>query len=141
MSDLLHNITINADGQHVYDAVATQQGMQGWWTRDTTLEARVGGTAVFGFNHRGAVFHMTIDALEPGKLVQMSCSGDHPEWAGTTLEWTIEPTPEGTVLHFVHRGWRASTPFMASCNSTWGELMFRLKDYVETGRTNPHWTE
>jgi hypothetical protein len=27
------------------------------------------------------------------------------------------------------------------CNSTWGELMYRLKGYLEGENPGPHWTE
>ncbi len=141
MADLLHCIAVNAKPREVYDAVATRAGMRGWWTRDTQMEERVGGKAEFGFDKRRLVFRMVIDALEPAKLVRMTCAGDHPEWAGTTLEWTVEPGPNSTVLHFCHRGWRSLTPFAATCNSTWGELMYRLKEFVETKRDNPHWSD
>jgi uncharacterized protein YndB with AHSA1/START domain len=141
MTDLLHNVPINAAPEKVYATIATQAGMQGWWTRDTTMAAEVGGKAEFGFEKRGMVFRMVVDELKPSRSVRLTCSGDHPEWAGTTLEWKIEPTPAGSVLRFIHRGWREPTDFAASCNSMWGNLMFRLKTYAETGRPNPQWTE
>jgi hypothetical protein len=39
------------------------------------------------------------------------------------------------------RGWREPTDFAASCSSMWGNLMFRLKAYAETGKPNPQWTD
>jgi uncharacterized protein YndB with AHSA1/START domain len=141
MPDLLHRIPINAIPKDVYDAVATQAGMQGWWSQDTKMDERVGGKTEFGFSKRSMVFRMVIDALEPGRTVRLACSGDHAEWAGTTLEWKVETAPEGSILHFSHRGWREMTPFAATCNTTWGELMYRLKSFVETRRANPHWIE
>jgi hypothetical protein len=30
---------------------------------------------------------------------------------------------------------------MAGCNSMWGNLMFRLKAFVETGKPSPQWTK
>jgi uncharacterized protein YndB with AHSA1/START domain len=141
MTDLNHNIPINASPAKVYATIATQTGMQGWWTKDTVMAPKVGGNAEFGFDKRGMVFRMTIDDLKPNQTVRMTCSGDQPEWAETTLEWTIEPTPEGSLLHFVHRGWRGTTPFCSSCNSMWGHLMFRLKACAETGKPDPQWTE
>ncbi len=45
MADLFHSIPINASPKDVYDAVATQKGMRGWWTRDTKMDERVGGNA------------------------------------------------------------------------------------------------
>ena len=141
MPDFFHSIPIAAKPKDVYAAVATPKGMQGWWTRDTTMEEKVGGKAEFGFDKRGMVFRMRVNTLEPAKAVTMSCSGDQPEWAGTKLEWTIESDGDGSVLNFCHRGWREMTPFAASCNSMWGRLMFRLKAFVETGKPDPQWTE
>jgi len=139
--DLHHSVPIAAAPPTVYAALATQSGMQGWWTRDTVMDARAGGAAQFGFDRRGMVFRMTILDLSPGRSLRMRCAGEQPEWAGTTLEWNIDPTPEGSVLHFVHRDWREMTEFCASCNSMWGQLMFRLKAFAQTGTPNPQWTE
>jgi hypothetical protein len=33
------------------------------------------------------------------------------------------------------------TDMVATCNSTWGELMYRLKDHVEGRNPGPHWRE
>jgi len=82
---------------------------------------------------------MRVEALEAGKRVVLSCSGDPAEWAGTTLEWTLRPDDGGTRLDFRHGDWKAMTPYAIMCNSTWGELMYRLKKFVESGRPNPHW--
>jgi uncharacterized protein YndB with AHSA1/START domain len=141
MPDLSHSVPISAAPEKVFAAIATQAGMQGWWTRDTTMTAKIGGKAEFGFGKRAMVFHMAVDDLTPNRRVRLSCSGDHPEWAGTTLEWRVERTPDGSVLKFVHGGWREMTEFASSCNSMWGHLMFRLKAYVETGKPDPQWTE
>jgi uncharacterized protein YndB with AHSA1/START domain len=141
MTDFVHIVPIKASAKKVFAAIATQLGNQGWWTHDTVLDPRVGGTAEFGFDRRGAVFHMRIDELVPERRLVMSCSGEHPEWNGTTLEWTLIPDgDEGISLHFTHRNWMVPTDFAASCNSMWGNLMYRLKDFVESGKPAPQWT-
>jgi len=141
MTALSHFVPINASPEKVYAAIATQDGNRGWWTADSIVATKVGGKAEFGFDNRGMVFRMNLDRLEPNRAVAMSCSGDHPEWAGTTLDWKIEPTPRGTALHFTHHGWRDLTDFCAGCNSMWGNLMFRLKRFAETGQPDPQWKE
>ncbi len=140
MPDLHHSIFIQASPMKVYEAVSTEKGFQGWWTADTRAEPKVGGKAEFGFDNRGMVFRMVVEALEPGKRVRMACRGDHPEWRGTHLDWEISEEQGGTRLTFIHRNWRETTPFCASCNSTWGELTYRLKDYVEGKNPGPRWT-
>ena len=139
MPDLHHMIPIDAPAARVYQAIATQEGLRGWWTADSTAESRVGGKAEFAFDHRSMVFRMKIEALEPGKRVRWSKSGDHPEWRGTSLDWEITGQGGSSALSFVHRGWREATPFFATCNSTWGELMYRLKGHVEGRNPGPHW--
>ena len=141
MIDLHFNVPVAATPEKVFAAIATEPGMQGWWTRDTRMKAQEGGKAEFGFDRRGMVFRMTIDEIRPTRTVRMSCSGDHPEWAGTTLEWMVEQASNGSILRFDHRGWRQNTEFCASCNTMWGNLLFKLKRFVETGKADPQWTE
>jgi uncharacterized protein YndB with AHSA1/START domain len=137
---LVHGVPVNASPERIYAAVATQDGMQGWWTRDTTMNAIVGGEAEFGFDKKRLAFRMTVEELVPLSSVRLRCIGGHPEWEGTTLEWKIQPTAGVAMLRFTHRDWREVTEFAAICNSRWGQLMFRLKDYAETGTRNPQWT-
>jgi len=139
MARLAHNIPIDADPRKVYAALATEKGMRGWWTRDTRMDARVGGKADFGFERRAVVFHMKIRSMKPGKSVRMVCTGGQAEWKGTTLEWKIARQGKGSLLGFVHGGWRRLSPYAIGCNSMWGHLMFGLKRYVESGRPGPQW--
>lgn len=142
MAEIRHQIPINAPPEKVYAALATPAGLQGWWTADTRADEKAGGKAEFGFDKHTFVFRMNIEKLEPGKQVVWRCHGDNPEWEGTTLTWNISRENDATVLRFIHSGWRSFSDFCDSCNSTWGELMYRLKDYVEgriparTGRSS-----
>jgi uncharacterized protein YndB with AHSA1/START domain len=141
MAEIKHQILIKAAPDQVYAALATQTGLRGWWTADTQAEEKVGGKAEFGFEKRRTVFRMKIDALEPGKRVTWSCQGDHPEWNGTVLEWELRPDSGGTTLRFTQSNWKSISEYCAMCNSTWGELMYRLKDYVEGKDPGPRWKE
>lgn len=141
MVEMKHQIPIKASPSNVFAALATQAGLRGWWTADTNAEERVGGKAEFGFDRRGMVFRMRIEELAPGQRVVWSCSGDHPEWAGTTLTWEMAAHNGSTMLRFTHGGWKSFTDFYAMCNSTWGELMYRLKDYLEGKNPGPHWVQ
>jgi uncharacterized protein YndB with AHSA1/START domain len=141
MAEIRHLISIEAAPRDVYAAVATPTGLQAWWTADSATDDKVGGAAEFGFDKRGAVFRMKIEALDPPRKVVWKCLGDNPEWVGTTLTWSIEPEDNGSLLRFTQGGWRNMTDMVATCNSTWGELMYRLKAYVEGKNPGPHWRE
>ncbi len=60
MADLKHQIPIDATPEKVYASIASQNGMQSWWTADTKMDEKVGGKAEFGFNKRQMVFRMKI---------------------------------------------------------------------------------
>lgn len=141
MAEIRHFITIETTPLEVYSALTTDLGLSAWWTADSKTKCQVGGTAEFGFDNREVVFRMRIEEIETGKRVVWKCEGDHPEWAGTRLAWENEPADGATNLRFIQNGWREMTDFAASCNSTWGELMFRLKDYLEGNNPGPRWKE
>ncbi|MBZ5578321.1 MAG: SRPBCC domain-containing protein [Acidobacteriia bacterium] len=141
MPDLLHEISVQAPPERVYAALTTPDGLRAWWTVDVTAEERVGGRARFGFNQSATVFHMRIEELTPFARVIWSCQGDPDEWKDTTLTWQIAPVEGGSILQFRHGGWRAETRLLAICNSSWGELMHRIKAYAEGKNPGPHWTQ
>jgi uncharacterized protein YndB with AHSA1/START domain len=141
MADLMHQIPINASPEKVYAALATQAGLRSWWTADTEADEKAGGKAEFGFDKRQMVFRMKIEKLEPGQQVVWSCHGDQPEWNGTTLTWNIAREDGRTVLRFTQSGWNSMSDMYAMCNSTWGELMYRLKNYLEGRNPGPLWRE
>jgi len=138
MTDLLHQIGIKAPAAAVYDAIVDADGLRGWWTSDSVAVPRVGSVAEFGFGRRSTVFRMRIEELVPARRVVWACLGDPEEWAGTRLTWSLSVDADGTMLHFVHAGWRATDGMLAPCNSTWGELMHRLRDFAEGRRPGPH---
>jgi len=141
MADIRHLIPIEAPPAKVYAALATQSGLRGWWTADTMADDKEGGRAEFGFENRAMIFRMTIETLDPDRRVVWRCHGDNPEWLGTTLSWSIEPENGRCKLRFIQSGWREVTDMVAVCNSTWGELMYRLKNYVEGRNPGPHWVK
>jgi uncharacterized protein YndB with AHSA1/START domain len=141
MAELKHLIPIDATPAKVFAALATQAGLRGWWTADAMVDEKVGGEAKFGFDKRKMVFRMKIEKLKPGEGVVWTCHGDQPEWTGTTLTWDIASEDGGTMLRLTHSGWKSVSDFCATCNSSWGALMYRLKDFAEGKKPGPQWRE
>jgi len=145
MGEIKHFIAIEAEPGKVYEALSTSAGLASWWTADARIDPRPGGVAEFGFDRRAVVFRMKVERLEPGRTLVLSCSGDDPHWANTRLTWELEREGGGrkstTKLRFVQTGLDPLDDYWAACNSTWGELMFRLKGHLEDKRPGPHWRE
>jgi uncharacterized protein YndB with AHSA1/START domain len=141
MIELDHEIEIEASPNEVYEALVTQVGLRRWWTADSTAEPKEGSIATFGFGKRSTVFRMRLDELVPGKSVRWTCVGELPEWTNTRLAWSISTQDRATRLHLTHTDPKGTSGSCASRNSTWGELMYRLKAYVEGKNPGPHWLE
>lgn len=138
MPDMHHEIPIEASSADVYRALTTAEGLRSWWTADSQAEAKVGGTTELGFYGRSTVFRMRIAELKPNQRVVWECVGDDEEWKGTRLTWDLTPKGEKIVLHFVHADWHALSSYFAACTTTWGMLLYRLKDYLEGRSPGPY---
>jgi uncharacterized protein YndB with AHSA1/START domain len=137
MPNILHQIKINATPEHVFDLIASSEGLRSWWTHDVDAEPVEGSMAIFGFNDRATVFRMRIDELVGGRRVKWTCMGDSDEWERTEVEFHLTPAGRGVDLHFAHRGWRSLGGEYARCNTTWGALMHRLKGAAEGQTPGP----
>ena len=140
MADSLHEISIAASPERVFAAWTTQEGLASWWTSDCTVAKDVGGVNVFGFQGRAVLFHFHIDALVAPQHVQWTgIAGPKmpDEWIGTTIDVQLLPEGGNTRLRFSHRDWRSSEGAFRACNTTWGELMYRLRDACEGRGTGP----
>src|SRR5262249_36754676 len=67
MPEIMHLIKIRASQDKVYEAVSTPEGIRNWWTRDATLDPKVGGSGEFGFyGHRMFIKVQVAELTPPG---------------------------------------------------------------------------
>lgn len=141
MVDIIHRIGIKAPVSKVYDAVATAKGVAGWWTRDTTGSATVGGSVNVRFLRKDGTeigqmdFEMT--GLEPNREVRWRFVAGPPEWIGTDATFQLSQEGDMTVVVFGHRNWREAVEFTAHCSMKWATFLLSLRDLVETGTGRP----
>jgi uncharacterized protein YndB with AHSA1/START domain len=133
--DSLHEIPISAPASKVFDAWTTKDGLRSWWTTDVTTPNSSDGNYVFAFDGGKVKFHFRIVEEVAGVSARwLGVRGtDMPdEWVGTEIDVRISPADQGrTRLQFAHRNWRSIEGAYCACNTTWGELMFRLRDACE----------
>ncbi|ACL65000.1 Activator of Hsp90 ATPase 1 family protein [Anaeromyxobacter dehalogenans 2CP-1] len=141
MPDIIHRIAIRAPAAKVYEALATVEGVGGWWTRDAKGRSAPGGTLQFMF-HRpdgtelGAMEFEVLE-LKPEREVRWRCTGGPPEWIGTEVAFRLSREDEQTVIAFGHRGWREVSEFTAHCSMKWATFLLSLRAFVETGKGRP----
>lgn len=141
MPDIIHRIAIKAPADRVYEAVATAQGVAGWWTRDTTGTAGVGGSVNTRFLQPDGteIGHMDFEmtGLEPNREARWRFTDGPPEWIGTEATFQLAEDGEMTILVFGHRNWKEPVEFMAHCSMKWAVFLLSLRELVETGKGRP----
>jgi len=142
MADIVHRVGIRATPAQVYDAVATAEGVAGWWTRETTGQSRVGETITVRFRDHGAEtekgrMDLEVVTLSPDAEVTWRVRGGPPEWLGTDITFTLTRDGDYTVVLFGHRNWRETAEFMAHCSMKWATFLLSLRALVETGAGAP----
>lgn len=142
--DIVHRIGIKAPAAQVYAALATLDGLAGWWTQDTTGRSTPGGHVAFRFHDAqgGDIggFGMRVLELTPERSVRWQVQDGPAEWIGTDVEFALSQQDGQTIVMFSHRHWRDAGPggeFMAHCSTKWATFLLSLRDLVETGRGQP----
>ena len=135
MTDIRHQITVQAPPHAVYQALATIDGLSGWWTKTTSGNSALDGTIDFRFGEHLCV--MRVDALDADRAVGWECKAAGPDWVGTKVRFELDETSRGTRVRFAHSGWREANDFFAHCSTKWATFMLSLKRYVETGTGAP----
>jgi uncharacterized protein YndB with AHSA1/START domain len=136
MPDIKHSIVINAPAGSLHSLVSSAAGFARWWAADS-IELD-GGAAELGFFHRNTVYRLRPELKAPNDVVWRCETGR--EWSGTVVRFQLEPSGQGTQLRFLHGGWQAETDYFIACNTTWGGLMYRLKDAAEGATACPLFT-
>jgi uncharacterized protein YndB with AHSA1/START domain len=141
MMDIVHRIGIKAPAAQVYAALATLDGLSGWWTTDTTGSAEPGGHVAFRFHTAAGDeiggFGMDVIEQTPEHAVRWQVKDGPVEWVGTDIEFVLSRQDDHTIVMFGHRHWREPGEFMAHCSTKWATFMLSLRDLVETGQGQP----
>jgi uncharacterized protein YndB with AHSA1/START domain len=136
MPDILHRVGFKASPDDAYRALATRDGLAGWWTRDTQGESEVGSVIKFRFEPHG-FFDMKVLELEPAKRVLWEVVDGPQEWIGTTVSFDLRQEGDFTIALFKHQVWKEPVEFMHHCSTKWGVFLMSLKALVETGKGAP----
>ena len=136
MPDILHRVGIRSTPAAAYKALATRDGLAGWWTTDTKGDPKVGGVIQFRFGEHGG-FDMKVLELDPGKRVLWQVVDGPAEWIGTKVGFDLKQEKDYTIVLFKHQGWKEPIEFMHHCSTKWAVFLLSLKSLVEAGKGEP----
>jgi uncharacterized protein YndB with AHSA1/START domain len=142
MPNIIHRIGAKAPIEAVYQAVATPEGIAGWWSEQTAGGSQAGDTVASTFinpetgEHVGTIDY-TLEQLVPNQHVGWRIKSGAEEWVGTLVRFDLSEADGYTVVSFGHEGWAEPVEFMAHCSTKWATFLMSLKAYVETGAGQP----
>lgn len=137
MPDIVHEFPVYTSPETVYEAVATPEGLDAWWTATCEGEAREGAPWALGFGP-GFDWRARVVASEPGRLFALEMTEADDDWAGTTLRFELEPAGSGTTVRFTHAGWPRANRHHAVSAFCWAMYLRLLRRYLEHGEVVPY---
>ncbi|MCB9747835.1 MAG: SRPBCC domain-containing protein [Candidatus Omnitrophica bacterium] len=135
MADITHKITINTSKEKVYQAIATVDGLKGWWTEHIDGASAEGQQLTFRFPNTGPV--MEVLELMTDEFIKWKCVDGVEDWKNTILTFELEEKDNNCELLFAHSGWGDQSEFYAHCSMKWAVFLLSLKEYCETGKGQP----
>jgi hypothetical protein len=137
--DIRHQLQIAARPEALFPLVTSAAGFAEWWAEAVReLADPLSGVELRFFGGRTVYRLRPQTFVAPTQAAWLCESGE--EWAGTQVTFILARREAGTLLHFVHAGWRQETDYFVSCNTTWGALMFRLRAVAEGHPQGPLFT-
>ena len=133
MPDIRHSLQISAAPDAIRPLVSTADGLARWWAEDVSERD---GAVELGFFNRNTVYRLKAGDSQSDHQFEWQCESGR-EWAGTRIAFNLQAAGDGTLLRFTHAGWADETAYFTSCNTVWGELMFRLKAAAEGNPRGP----
>jgi uncharacterized protein YndB with AHSA1/START domain len=141
MVDILHRVGMKSSLDDVYKALATREGLAGWWTTDTQGDSKVGGTIQFRFSGEDGRdiggFVMKVLELQPARRVLWQVVDGPAEWVGTKISFDLKQEGDWATVLFKHQDWKEPVEFMHHCSTKWATFLMSLKSLVETGKGVP----
>ena len=140
MVDILHRIGVKSPPDEVYKALATREGLAGWWTSTTLGESKVGATLQFRFTAGGVeigAMYMKVLELQPAQRVLWEVVDGPDEWVGTRISFDLKQEDGYTLVFFKHQGWKQPSEFMHHCSTKWAVFLMSLKSLLDTGTGRP----
>ena len=136
MYSIKHLYHIDALNEEVYKALTTIEGLQRWWTTQTTGDTTLQGVIKFRFGER-YFNHMKVESLIENKAVQWKCIDGAEDWINTFISFELDTNENKTRLRFTHGNWQENNDFYAQCSFTWARYLESLRQLVQKGKGQP----
>jgi uncharacterized protein YndB with AHSA1/START domain len=133
MADIVHEFTINAPRKKVFEMVSTPKGLDLWWTKSSSGEAKKGAEFELNFGP-GYIWRAKVTRCDPNSSFEIQMTEAQEDWLGTRVGFVLEAEKKGgTSVRFHHTGWPvANKHWRVSC-FCWAMYLRIVRRYLEFG--------
>ncbi|MDB5213239.1 MAG: Activator of Hsp90 ATPase 1 family protein [Myxococcaceae bacterium] len=134
--DYARRVAFGASCERVFDAIATLDGLRGWWTPLVSGSPSTGGDVRFEFRGMDEHIVMHVERASRPSVVEWSCveHASLDDWKGTRVLFELAPRgPGGCDLTFRHVGLTRELECFEDCELGWEHFLASIVAYVESG--------
>jgi uncharacterized protein YndB with AHSA1/START domain len=138
--DYARTLTVEAPAERLFDAIATLEGLRGWWTPLVKGSDAPGGAIRLEFEGLDEHIDLRVNASRRPAQVEWSII-EHTsleDWTGTKVRFELTARgPKTTALSFRHVGLSPKLECFEQCEAGWDHFLGSLISLVEQGRGEP----
>lgn len=136
MPDIHHKFHVNASPHQVFETFTRSEGLNSWWTLQSSGEPLKGNVYNFYFGPAydwlAAVIHVIPDQELTWRMTRAM-----DDWMETEVGFRLTLEGSGTAIWFFHTGWKELSDHYSISNFCWGQLLNGMKNYLEKGTVIP----
>jgi len=104
MAEILSDFPIKATAAKVFQAVSTPQGLDAWWTLQSSGLAATGSEYELGFGPKYN-WRAVVARCVPDREFELQLINADRDWIGTRVGFVLAESDGVTQVRFYHRGW------------------------------------
>jgi uncharacterized protein YndB with AHSA1/START domain len=138
VADILQEFTVKAPPGRVFDMFATADGLNRWWTKSSSGQAKEGAeySLFFGPEYD---WRAKVTRCLTGSVFELEITHAHEDWQGTRVGCELEPNGKsGTLVRFYHTGWPQQNEHWRISCYCWAMYLRLLRRYLEHGEFVPY---
>lgn len=137
MADINHTLIIKAPPAEVFHAVATPEGLDLWWTQESSGNPAVGETYELNFTEEYQ-WKAKVLVYNPDAEVTYEITEADADWTGTQVSFRLTNDDGHIRLDFSHTGWKYMNEHYRISSYCWAMYLRILKRNLELGEFVPY---
>ena len=140
MTEILMQFDVAASQRAAWDALTTHEGITSWWSTRAEVPTGRGAVLRLRFPDAPITWDLRVDEAREPERLRWHCVGGPPQWVDTDIAFALSPAAEGdgTTVHFDHVGWRETDQMFRIVTFGWGQVLARLKAFLDSGKPVPY---